>query len=380
MKQIIKYLGLAVAFLVIVQVAHAGSNIYVVPWNADGLSNTPIGRSYNRMADYRFLATHSGTATAVRLYLAFAKVSTNCTYSGYYAGGTGGKIVLQLETDNGSSSHLPSGKVLASHEITNPLECNNGTSAYPNCTNSQRLYQFSTSVTLAAGTLYHLVVSNIDSNQSCNWTSTDNLYDAANTSNIQPAVSDLDFSELIKDNYTGGWQISDSTTPIMDLVYSDGTHFGQGYMYVNPGYGVYGSDQVRELFVAKQSGSYTKVYVRASKIGLPSALEVTVWDNGGRVATGSVSSFDSKGWGEASLSATASLVAGQAYSIRLLYPSGNSSDGYKARPMQAGTAYGFAAPDEFPEGHFQYSANGGSTWYNYPTNRTDFDLQLYLAP
>lgn len=380
MKQFFTYAALAAVIWMSTPVVHAGSSFYGVPWNGDGLDNTPIGRAYNRMADYRFMATHSGTVTAVRIYLAFAKVSTNCTYSGYYAGGTGGKILVQLETDNGSSSHLPSGKALTSFEITNPLECKSGTSSYPNCTNSQRLYKFSAPVTLAAGTFYHLVFSDVDSNESCNWTSVDNLYEATNTSDIQPAVSDLDFSELIKDNYTGGWQISDATTPIMDLHYSDGTHFGQGFMWVNPGYGIYGSDQVRELFVAKQSGTYTKVYVRATKLGLPSALKVTVWDNGGVLASGTVSSFDSKGWGEASLSSTVSLVAGQDYSIRLLYPSGNSSDGYKARPLQAGTAYGFYAPDEFPEGYFQYSTNGGSTWYDYPSNRTDFDLQVYLAP
>ena len=351
------------------------ATIYGVPWNANGLSNTPIGRSYNRMASYRFLAPHSGSATAVRLYLAFSKISTDCTYSGYYAGGTGGQILMQLETDDGTSNHFPSGKVLSSYLITNPLACNPGTST---CTNSQRLFTFPTPATLSAGTLYHLVFSNTDSNQTCNWTSVDNLYLPANSPDMQPAMSDADFGELIKD--TGAWAASYSTTPIMDLVYSDGTHFGQGFMYKGNNFSIQGSSQVRETFtVSGSSVTFSKAYVRLQTVGSPGPVTVTVeTSSGSTVASGSVASLDSKGWGSVDFGSNFTLTAGQSYNF-VVSADADSSNYYSTWPMQAGTAYGFDPPNVFGDGYFQYTTNG-STWQDYNSSRTDFDLQFYVAP
>lgn len=353
------------------------ATLYGVPWNGDGLSNTPIGRSYNRMADYRFRVSHTGTVTSVRLYLAFAKISTDCTYSGYYAGGTGGQILLQLETDDGTSNHFPSGNVLASHLITDPLACDPGTSS---CTNSQRLYTFDTPASVSAGTLYHLVFSNTDSNETCNWTSNDNMYLSVNTPNMQPAVSDTDFSELIKD--TGSWAISYSTTPIMDLVYSDGTHFGQGFIYKGNNFSIQGSSEVRETFtVSGSSVTFSKAYVRLRTTGSPSAATITVETSSGSVvASGSLSpsSITSKGWGSVDFGSNFTLTAGQSYNFVVSAPA-DSSNYYITWPLQAGTAYGFDPPNVFGDGHFQYTTNG-STWDDYSGSRTDFDLQFYLAP
>ena len=159
---------------------HAGSpptlTYYGPQINLDGLYNTWTGRGTNGRVDYRFRAktSASGYSFAVRIYLAFNHLSTSCgVYSGSYAGGTGGTLLIQLETDDGTSAHLPSGTVLASYSVTNPIQCNNGTS-YPNCTNSQRLFTLSPTVNLTSGTLYHIVFTDTDPSPTCNWVSVDN--------------------------------------------------------------------------------------------------------------------------------------------------------------------------------------------------------------
>ena len=353
------------------------ATLYGVPWNGDGLSNTPIGRSYNRMASYRFRASHSGEINSVRLYLAFAKISSDCTYSGYYAGGTGGKILLQLQTDDGTSNHLPSGNVLASYTITDPLACNPGKSS---CTNSQRLYTFDSPAPVTSGTLYHLVFSNTDANPSCNWTSNDNLYLTSNSPNMQPMVSDTDFAELIKD--TGSWAISYSTTPIMDLVYSDGTHFGQGFMYKGHNFPIQGGNQVRETFtVSGSSVTFSKAYVRLQTVGSPGPATVTIQNSSGStVASGTLSdsSLSAKGWGMVDFGSSSTLTAGEHYNFIVSAPA-DSSNYYTTWPLQAGTAYGISPPNDFSDGYFQDTTNG-STWQDYSSSRTDFDLQFYVAP
>jgi hypothetical protein len=354
------------------------TSLYGVPWNADGLSNTPIGRSPNRMADYRFRAAHSGTITSIRIYLGFDKVSTNCIYNGYYAGGTGGKILIQLRSDDGSSDHRPTSSVLASHVITDPLACNAGVSS---CTNSQRQFFFDEPASgIAAGTIYHLVFTNADSDPACNWTSIENLYNDVDTPSIQPAVSDTDFAELVKD--VGDWQVSYDDTPILSVYYSDGTEDGQGFIWDGPGYNIEGNHSVRETFTPSGSSfDFSHVFVRLQVAGSPRPLTVQVeTDSGMLIDSGTVgaSSIDANGWAAVTFNSSHTLEAGQSYHLVLSAPS-DSSSYYISEPLQAGSAYGFHPPNIFPDGYFEYS-DDGSSWTGYAGWRTDFDLQFYFSP
>src|SRR5207237_608309 len=77
--------------------------------NADTLGNTQIGGTNNSSTSktsYRFRAGQSANLTSIRVYFVTG-------HSGY-SGGTGGKIEVTLQTDDGTTNHAPSGTILAS--------------------------------------------------------------------------------------------------------------------------------------------------------------------------------------------------------------------------------------------------------------------------
>ncbi len=96
----------------------------------------------------------------------------NASKSGYNAG-TGGTLLIQLETDDGSSAHNPSGVVLGSATIPNP------SANFPEVA-------LSSAPQLTAGNLYHLVFTNIDPNPTANYVSVDELYMYKPLSPMQP--------------------------------------------------------------------------------------------------------------------------------------------------------------------------------------------------
>lgn len=321
------------------------ASFYGVPWAADGMSNTPVGRAYHQAADYRFRADHTGSVTAVRIYLVFSKISKTCgSYYGYYAGGNGGRLKLSLQNDDGTANHLPTGIVLASTVITNPLACNPGVSS---CTNSERLMQLSSAVPVVSGQLYHLVQEDVDASPSCNWVSNDNLYLSVGTPNMQPKVSDVDLAELIKTD-SSGWNISYINTPIYELLYSDGYRAGQGFMeaWMTASSGT-------EYMVPSVSGTYSKAILRSTS-GSGSAK---AYDSSGKLlATATFTSFNAKRWGSAAWSAPLTLTAGKTYSFVL-------TGGLRILEDPAI----FQTPNTMP----------GEIWWSYGSNK-NFKAQFYL--
>lgn len=128
---------------------------YGCAWNADGLANLEIGKYPGRTVSYRFRAEHSVTADKVMVYL---------VYSTGYGKGDGGRILLELQSDDGTSNHYPSGTVLASAIVTDPK------------TQWNRLFVFDKPTVLESGRLYHLVFSNVGSDPVHNYVSIDNLF------------------------------------------------------------------------------------------------------------------------------------------------------------------------------------------------------------
>jgi hypothetical protein len=88
----------------------SAQSYYGSKWATDGLANTVIGAGLVQ-GDYRFRSTHTGKLASIRTYWQNG--------SGYGAG-TGGSYRIDLETDDGTSNHFASGKVLATTTEPSP--------------------------------------------------------------------------------------------------------------------------------------------------------------------------------------------------------------------------------------------------------------------
>ena len=96
--------------------ANCSNGCYGPALASDELANTTVGQYGNpgNVVSYRFRAHHTGSVQSLHVYL----VGSN--HPGYGAG-TGGTIQVTFQTDDGTSAHNPSGKVLSTYVLTNPL-------------------------------------------------------------------------------------------------------------------------------------------------------------------------------------------------------------------------------------------------------------------
>ena len=218
--QFLSWMGLSRAALVGIllltgKVAAAdSSSTYGEVFNADGLANLEIGKSSGRTVDYRFRAQHSGTMASARFFFVFRGL-------GYYAG-NGGQVQIDVEADDGTTNHRPSGVSLANALITNPLSNN-----FPRVT-------FNQSVSVQAGQLYHFVFTNPYSDPINNYVSIDDIYNEARVPNMQPTVSDTDLAVLFKDG-SNPLAINYGHTPIFDayITGAGGTNYTEGVGYID---------------------------------------------------------------------------------------------------------------------------------------------------
>src|SRR4051794_20249801 len=96
--------------------ANCSNGCYGPGLGADGLANTTVGQYGNpgNVVSYRFRAHHTGAVQSLHVYI------VGPTFPGYGAG-TGGKIQITFQTDDGTSAHNPSGTVLSTYILTNIL-------------------------------------------------------------------------------------------------------------------------------------------------------------------------------------------------------------------------------------------------------------------
>lgn len=354
------------------------TGLYGSAVNSDALSNIRIG-PYGLKASYRFMAEHTGTVSDMRVYLIAVTPKPG------YEAGTGGKLLIQLQTDDGTPQHDPSGTTLASFEITNPQAGTPEQYSFPTIV-------FSPAPELQAGTLYHLVFSNVDANPSVNYVSVDNLWMAHPTSPMQPMSSDENLAVLQK--YSGeSWSVDKTVTPILDVDFSDGSSFGCGYMEVWSGVPepIGGTNAVRETF--KVSGGdklVSEVSLRVARISGSGALTMKLTQSDGKIVesdsipaselTLSASSTSATyQWVTFKFTALRSLFSGDGYNLEFDAPAGTV---YQAFPVRKGTGQGFKTGAYFHDGYAEF--NSGSGWAGWTqwgvTNRTDGDLQFYFGP
>jgi hypothetical protein len=347
---------------------------------SDGIGNTTIGPNKNEIS-YRLRIRHSGNIAAIHAYLIM-------DHPGYW-GGTGGEILVSVQTDDGTSSHNPSGQKLTSALLPNP-------DAVPVPTRYFPVLTFSTPAAVTAGQIYHIVFENPDMNPTVNYVSVNALYQAAAPKPNQPTMTDTDCAVLLYADQGPSlgtvWQPRQGYTPIVQMDYDDGFTDGHGYMegWVGAPQSISGSGSVREAFtVSGTSKAVSSVSVRAARLSGSDALTVRLEAGDGTlieqgtIATTSIP-LSSSGtgtyvWANYKFSAPHTLVSGQSYNLVLQAP---STTVYQMYPIRKGAYYGFSNSTFFPDGYAQFQQAGN--WVGWTqwgvANRTDGDLQFYFAP
>ena len=346
---------------------------YGCPWNADGLANLEIGKQQGRRISFRFRAEHSGELESAALYLVFRAL-------GYYHG-DGGQVLLELQTDDGTPEHRPSGTVVASSLVQDPMAKWN------------RTFTFDKPPRLIKGELYHIVLSNPAPDPVQNYVSVDCLHNSRRTPHVQPGVADTDLAVLWKQSGEAEWSASRGHTPIFVLKYATGAVQGQGYTDALAQSGVCritGDAKVRETIdVSGSSRRVGSLWVRLRRQGLPGPLTLALQQADGSliestsIPAGAIS--EDYSWIGCKLRSNPALKSGGGYVVELS-ASGPEADpaggAYETFPLQEGGQYGFGCPGVFTDGSFQFTTDGLEWQYPRGAGRTDFDLQFYfvLAP
>ena len=146
------------AMALIASAADSLSAIYGPALAVRGLGNIPLGGPHGRWASDRFVNTHTGTLESIRIYLMW-----DAKRKGYH-GGTGGTVVVEVQSDDGTANHHPSGTTLASTSIAHPLQVGN----FPTL-------KFMSPASLDSGNIYDLVFTNADPNPVENYGSLNSL-------------------------------------------------------------------------------------------------------------------------------------------------------------------------------------------------------------
>lgn len=359
--------------------------------NGDDIGNIVIGWNTandvcNRITSYRFRATHTGNLKSIRPFFIWSSARAG------YAMGNGGDIQIQIQTDDGTNNHFPSGTTLTSlvDHAPVPVPMSSGSNYYP-------LLTFSSPATLTAGQLYHIVFTNVTADPKANWVSLDCLWMASAYSQEQPTLSNTDM-DILEKNPAGAWVrfsrgSSTGYTPCYELDYEDGASQGQGYLgafgYADPSFvnpkPISGTQGVREVFtVSGADRLVSSVSVRVRYTSGPSPLTIRVEKaDGTLVEQGTVGNIpvspgnNGSSWAKLVFATPLTLVAGQSYNLVLSAPSDSV---YKTHTLYKGMNSGYKPTTYFGDGHAQF--NDGTGWKKWDAwgvqNRVDNDLQFFF--
>ena len=365
-------LTMCVPLLLVRQDAIGGT--YGPGLSADALSNTRIGGPWSFITSYGFRATHTGMLAAIQPYVIWSSTSSG------YNGGTGGSLLFRIQSDDGTDSHHPSGQTLASYLHTDPMSKNN----FPVLT-------FASPPQLTAGEIYHIVITNPDSDPVTNYVSVNSLWKRNGDIPRQPAFTDEDWFQLLGfSSQANSWRPienggSDSYTPILELRYADGHRTGNGYMEVwtESTKQISGTASVRETFtVSGTDRRVVNVALRVRRVSGTAPITVRLERfNGTLVESGSVAGVGTEfAWVTCMFSAVRTLTKGARYNLTLQAPAGTI---YEAFPIREGSSSNvqFSAASFFADGYAQFTTNG--TWTGWDqwssTNRLDADLQFLFT-
>jgi hypothetical protein len=354
--------------------------VYGTGIGVDSLANTRIGGPTGSVASVRFRARHTGTITGIRAYFIW---DTSPSDNGGYSGGTGGTLKCAVQTDDGTSNHFPSGTTLGYGLHPSPIG-----NLFPVVT-------FTTPVSVTAGTLYHLVYTNVDPTPSVNYASVNCVHARVALSPRQPAFPDTDWAMLVGGSTDGGttpdgtWSIrgfteGTSNFPILELQFGDGWKEGRSYMevWVNWPKTIGGTQAVRQTFTPPAATKVDRMSVRLVLTSGTGDLQVRLEKaDGTLVEQGTIAATSiptaAPGWVTWSLSTPRTLAAGTAYNLVFTSSAGTV---YTIYPIRQGSDYAFDGRTYFAEGYAQY--NDGTGWRGWYLRGVDDcrdgDLQFYF--
>lgn len=332
-------------------------------WGGDGLFNMRIGYAGFEGA-YRFLAKQNVTVDSLRYFNTYSFKKP-----GYHLG-TGGKILIELRSDDGSANHVPGPTVLASAKVPNPLEVA-----------EQLLVKFDKSVQLKAGELYHIVFRNYDADPEANHVSIDMMAILSRRDlqkPEQPCLAPFDMTTLVRDKYNKNWRPfkPDLTcTPIFTLY--------QGEKVAVPGYGgmeswvaspkrIAGPEMVRQFFKPHREIEVENVAVRIAKNGNPGPLKATLHTGNCILAESTLPSvnvapIDTKllppnrlghQWVTFNFSSRVRLLPLVSHYLKLSAPEG---DAYEVFPLRDGS-HKFGYSSVWPNAWAEFTATGETGW------------------
>lgn len=349
---------------------------------ADSLANTPIGKGGVQVS-CRFRAQPGGVFQGIRPYLiwSFAK-------KGYH-GGTGGNLKVELQADDGSPAHRPSGQVLATTAQRMTL-VPTSSRFFPQLT-------FDQAPALKPGALYHLVFTNVDADPEANFVSLNACYNKVAGSPQQPRLADGDWAMLFRSRRQAAWVerrtpgSSESFTPILQVEYANGQAQGMGYVefWMGAAKPISGPASVREVFtVTGPNRAVGSVAVRVRRVAGAIPLGLTLEQADGKVVAvgqgeGSLipqtppGALGGCGWVVFALPGRPTLVAGRTYHLVLSAPAAGA---YEAFPLRKGSDKGFSDATLFPDGHAEFTdGRGWSGWEQWgKKNQRNADLQFYF--
>lgn len=342
---------------------------YGCTWQADGLANLEVGSQLGRVISYRFRAARSGQINAAQVFF---------VYGPGYSHGDGGQVLVALQTDNGMPSHLPSGTALASGLVSDPM------------TQNFRRVPFTGGPTLVAGRIYHLVFTNPHPDPVHNWTSIDDLHTPQSCTigsalgSTLPVQALTELAVIWKYDAASPWVRNPRHTPVFMLDYVSEPDQGQAYIGALSASCVQvigGGVRARERFtVSGPTRSPTRCYVRTRAVaGTVGPLFLTLSDAvGNPIASGSIPApivASSMEWVGLRFASPPTLQNGHSYSLVLSAATGS----YEVYPVQEGSSYGFASPEQFTDGWFEIDRGDGAGWVVPCGNGARvYDLQLFF--
>jgi hypothetical protein len=356
-------------------------------FGAGDLYNLDIGGKWRQSVSIRFRAITTDRLRSIRVFF------TDNRNAPGYASGSGGKILIQVFADSGTANHEPSGAALTAINFSpnyvggkDPL----GTSGI------FRSLEFGEPITLSAGSLYHVVFSNVDPSPTNNYLGIDN--NIVFNGESQPTITTLDLGLLFRDKTTSGWGDASrnfasikpsSMSPIISLSYLSGRTQGDGYMEVwwqQPRY-VSGVQGVREIFTpTKTIKALRTISIRLKRLSGDIALSIRVTRLDGSLVAqtdipASAIKLNRHDWATGVFAAPFDLALGTQYFLSLA-----SVGNYEVIAIRDGGAFGFGRETTFSDGYVQFNRGDGKGWqgwygwsYEGAPNQVFGDLQFYLS-
>jgi len=322
-------------------------------------------------AGVAFLSPKTGSITQITLQW---KKS-----SGYGAGNYG---TFNFELQTNGTGNFPSGTVIGRATGINPSTAMDGY--------IDGAFHFPISASLTAGQIYHLVITNTDSNPGTNWSSPNGLMTRVQpwdgTGNRLAYYSSGSWKPWSSGdnpwNTSGGNNVNGHHVPTM-LTWSDGSNTGDPYYSasISSGAKFYGSSRAGE-YITWNGASTTigKVGVSVKRVGSPAGALIYHLERvgSGDVATGAIATAAQVGtvqtWVYATLPSAVTLTQGQSYRLWFESPSSSSSAYYASAPV-----YGESRPPAWLEAgwggtHCYYVSGSG----NLNSSNKSMDLSFSM--